>query len=50
MKQHVRPGVTTREIDEIGAEVMCKEGARSAPELAYGSASDGAGWRRVHRD
>ena len=36
MKQHVCPGVTTREIDEIGAEVMCREGARSAPKLAYG--------------
>jgi len=35
MMRHVRPGVTTREIDEIGAEVMCKEGARSAPKLAY---------------
>jgi methionyl aminopeptidase len=36
MKQHVRPGVTTREIDEIGAEVMRRKGARSAPKLAYG--------------
>jgi len=36
MKEHVRPGVTTKELDEIGAEVMEKNGARSAPSTVYG--------------
>src|SRR4029077_13893429 len=36
MKTHVRPGVTTRELDEIGAEVMDQHGARSAPATVYG--------------
>lgn len=35
MKQFVRAGVTTREIDEVGAEVMRKEQANSAPALVY---------------
>jgi methionyl aminopeptidase len=35
MKAHVRPGVTTRQLDEIGAEVMEKNGARSAPSTVY---------------
>ena len=35
MKNEVRPGVTTRELDEIGADVMEAEGARSAPALVY---------------
>ncbi len=36
MKQQVRPGVTTGELDEIGARVMRRHGARSAPKLVYG--------------
>jgi len=36
MKAHVRPGVTTKELDEIGAEVMEQQGARSAPATVYG--------------
>jgi methionyl aminopeptidase len=36
MKQQVRPGVTTAELDEIGARVMRQYGARSAPSLVYG--------------
>lgn len=36
MKTQVRPGVTTRELDEIGAAVMRQHGAKSAPELVYG--------------
>jgi methionyl aminopeptidase len=36
MKEHARPGVTTKELDEIGAEVMEKNGARSAPSTVYG--------------
>jgi len=36
MKTAVRPGVTTGELDEIGAAVMRRNGARSAPKLVYG--------------
>ena len=36
MKAAVRPGISTGELDEIGAEVMRKFGARSAPNLVYG--------------
>jgi methionyl aminopeptidase len=36
MKQQVRAGVTTVELDEIGARVMRQHGARSAPSLVYG--------------
>lgn len=36
MKAHVRAGITTREIDQIGAEVMRSEKANSAPALVYG--------------
>jgi methionyl aminopeptidase len=35
MKQAVRPGVTTGELDEVGAAVMREHGARSAPALVY---------------
>ncbi|MBS1852097.1 MAG: type I methionyl aminopeptidase [Acidobacteria bacterium] len=35
MKRHVRPGVTTAELDEVGGEVMRRHGARSAPALVY---------------
>jgi methionyl aminopeptidase len=35
MKQAVRPGVTTAELDETGAGVMRRHGARSAPSLVY---------------
>ncbi|MEJ2600269.1 MAG: type I methionyl aminopeptidase [Anaerolineales bacterium] len=35
MKRHVRPGVTTLELDQIGGEVLHKHGARSAPRLVY---------------
>jgi len=35
MKQAVRPGITTAELDEIGASVMREHGARSAPVLVY---------------
>lgn len=36
MKQQVRPGVTTAELDEVGARVMSDHGAQSAPALVYG--------------
>src|SRR5580704_881068 len=35
MKRSVRPGITTRELDEIGAEVMRRHGAQSAPRMVY---------------
>ena len=35
MKRAVRPGITTRELDEIGATVMRQNGAKSAPALVY---------------
>lgn len=35
MKSAVRPGVTTAELDEVGAGIMQEQGARSAPALVY---------------
>jgi methionyl aminopeptidase len=35
MKSAVRPGITTAELDEVGAGVMRQHGARSAPALVY---------------
>jgi methionyl aminopeptidase len=35
MKQEVRPGVSTAELDEVGARVMRRHGAQSAPALVY---------------
>ena len=35
MKRNVRPGVTTAELDAIGAEVMADNDARSAPASVY---------------
>lgn len=35
MKAEVRPGVTTAELDEVGAGVMRRQGAQSAPALVY---------------
>jgi methionyl aminopeptidase len=35
MKQAVRPGITTSELDEIGSGVLREHGARSAPALVY---------------
>ena len=35
MKAEVRPGVTTRHLDEVGARVMREQGARSAPSMVY---------------
>jgi methionyl aminopeptidase len=35
MRAAVRPGVTTRELDDIGASVFARHGAQSAPQLAY---------------
>jgi methionyl aminopeptidase len=36
MKEAVFPGVSTRELDEVGAAVFAAHGARSAPRLTYG--------------
>ncbi|MGC2195429.1 MAG: type I methionyl aminopeptidase [Terriglobales bacterium] len=36
MKQYVRPGVTTAQLDRIGAETIAANGARSAPATVYG--------------
>lgn len=35
MADHLEPGITTKELDEIGAAFLKKHGARSAPILAY---------------
>ncbi|MET0967737.1 MAG: type I methionyl aminopeptidase [Tardiphaga sp.] len=35
MGEALEPGMTTRELDELGRAMLEKEGARSAPELAY---------------
>lgn len=36
MKESVQPGISTGELDEIGAAVMRRHGGRSAPKLVYG--------------
>jgi methionyl aminopeptidase len=36
MRDRVRPGVSTLELDRVGARVFAAAGARSAPQLAYG--------------
>src|ERR1700742_4264806 len=36
MGAYVAPGVTTAELDAIGKEILDRNGARSAPRLAYG--------------
>ena len=35
MRAQVRPGMTTKELDEVGERFARAEGARSAPQLAY---------------
>src|SRR2546427_12997124 len=35
MKKAVCPGVTTAQLDEVGAAVMREHGAQSAPQLVY---------------
>ncbi|WP_232629590.1 type I methionyl aminopeptidase [Methylobacterium sp. Leaf118] len=36
MKSAIEPGITTRELDRIGRQVLEAAGARSAPEMVYG--------------
>jgi methionyl aminopeptidase len=35
MRSHLQAGITTAELDDIGAHFMRQRGARSAPQLAY---------------
>ncbi len=35
MKKHLRPGISTQALDDIGAENLARYGARSAPILMY---------------
>src|SRR5262249_47299208 len=35
MRENVRPGATTKQLDDIGDEVMRNAGAQSAPALVY---------------
>ena len=35
MRQAVRPGISTAELDEVGGRVMRQHGARSAPAMVY---------------
>ena len=36
MRRSVRPGMSTKELDDVGARVFRQHGARSAPQLTYG--------------
>src|SRR3954451_6068502 len=36
LEAHVRPGVTTADLDAVAADVFARNGARSAPALVYG--------------
>lgn len=36
MREHARPGMTAKELDDFGGEMLNKLGAKSAPRLTYG--------------
>ena len=36
MRNHARPGMTTKELDEFGAKILLDFGAKSAPAVTYG--------------
>ncbi|CCH52687.1 methionine aminopeptidase, type I [Fibrisoma limi BUZ 3] len=36
MREYAQPGMTTRELDEFGGQILRQYGARSAPRLTYG--------------
>lgn len=36
LERHVRPGITTGELDRLAADLFARHGARSAPALVYG--------------
>jgi methionyl aminopeptidase len=40
MAAQIRPGITTAELSEIGAEVLATHGARSSPPMVYGFPGD----------
>ena len=35
MRQQTKPGMNTKQLDEIGAKLLAKKGARSAPKITY---------------
>ncbi len=35
MQRNLRPGMTTADLDEIGAKIFEKHGAQSAPKIIY---------------
>jgi methionyl aminopeptidase len=36
MREFAKPGISTKELDEYGGELLAQMGARSAPTLTYG--------------
>jgi methionyl aminopeptidase len=36
MREHAKPGMTTKELDEYGGQILAEMGAKSAPRLTYG--------------
>jgi methionyl aminopeptidase len=36
MREAICPGITTRELDDVGARRLARDGARSAPQIVYG--------------
>ena len=36
MREFARPGISTKELDEYGGQLLAQMGARSAPQLTYG--------------
>ena len=36
MSDYVRPGISTGDVDDVGAQVLRQHGARSAPQIVYG--------------
>ena len=36
LERHVRPGITTAQLDRLAADLFARHGARSAPALVYG--------------
>ena len=35
MREHAKPGISTKDLDEYGGELLAQMGARSAPKLTY---------------
>lgn len=35
MREYAKPGISTKELDEYGGELLAQQGARSAPLLTY---------------